>query len=170
MLWWGAGYGMERREGSTMLKTGGCNCKTIRYQVTGKPLFVHVCHCRECQRDSGGAFNMTMLLLATDFQITHGIPAEKRVTRLSGKQYFGYFCEQCGNPIYGAPVDPIGLIVLRPGTLDEIDQLQPQAHIWVQEKQPWVQIPKNVPSFAKEYNLYELWPAESLTRMQSMSN
>lgn len=151
-----------------MLKTGGCNCGQIRYQVNGEPLFVHVCYCTECQRDSGGAFNMTLLLLETDFQIIDGKPSKKIVTRKSGKQYQSYFCDSCGNPIYGMPVDSRGVMVLRPGSLDDTSQVRPQAHIWVQEKPPWIILPADVPYFDKEYDLKAVWPQESLRRIKHL--
>ena len=139
-----------------MSLTGGCNCGQIRYQVNEKPLFVHVCHCTECQRDSGGAFNVTMLLLEQDFRVVEGEPELKIVSRKSGKRYNSYYCRQCANPIYGMPVESRGVIVLRPGSLDDTYVVVPQAHIWVEEKQPWVILPTDIPCFEKEYDAFEV--------------
>jgi hypothetical protein len=35
---------------------GGCDCGEVRYRLTTRPLIVHCCHCRWCQRESGTAF------------------------------------------------------------------------------------------------------------------
>jgi hypothetical protein len=152
-----------------MVLTGGCNCRAIRYQIIAEPLFVHVCHCRECQHDSGGAFNMTMLVLEADFEITHGKARQVRVRRKSGKQYFSHFCEDCGNPLYGMPVDSTGVMVIRPGSLDGTDFLQPQAHIWVKEKQPWLRLPADIPQFATYYDPAKTWPTASLERLSQIN-
>ena len=43
---------------------GGCTCRHIRYRLAERPLFVHCCHCRWCQRDSGTAFAMNAMIEA----------------------------------------------------------------------------------------------------------
>jgi hypothetical protein len=43
---------------------GGRACGYIRYHLTSEPLFVHCCHCRRCQRQSGGAFAVNALIEA----------------------------------------------------------------------------------------------------------
>ena len=60
---------------SDEIRTGGCGCEAIRYELTGAPLFVHACHCHDCQRRSGSAFGMTMLIEETQLKLTRGEPA-----------------------------------------------------------------------------------------------
>ena len=43
---------------------GGCDCRRIRYRMTSRPLFVHCCHCRWCQRESGSAFALNAMIEA----------------------------------------------------------------------------------------------------------
>jgi hypothetical protein len=41
---------------------GGCTCRFVRYRMTSRPLFVHCCHCRWCQRETGTAFALNALI------------------------------------------------------------------------------------------------------------
>ncbi|HEX4885361.1 MAG TPA: GFA family protein, partial [Casimicrobiaceae bacterium] len=41
---------------------GGCDCRRVRYQLLSAPLFVHCCHCRWCQRETGSAFALNAMI------------------------------------------------------------------------------------------------------------
>jgi Glutathione-dependent formaldehyde-activating enzyme len=43
---------------------GGCDCRRVRYQLEGPPLFVHCCHCRWCQRETGASFALNAMIEA----------------------------------------------------------------------------------------------------------
>ena len=43
---------------------GGCTCRQVRYRLTSKPMFVHCCHCRWCQRETGTAFALNAMIEA----------------------------------------------------------------------------------------------------------
>jgi len=148
-----------------MFKTGGCNCGAVRYGLQEKPLFTHVCHCKQCQRSSGGAFNVSTVVLIQDLKIEDCTPDTHFVSGPTGNEYEVWGCDQCGCTIGGRSVSPSKEMVLRPGTLDDISDLQPQAHIWVKEKQTWVDIPEELPSFSENYEADKPWPKESLIRL-----
>jgi hypothetical protein len=41
---------------------GGCDCRAVRYRLSSRPLFVHCCHCRWCQRETGSAFALNAMI------------------------------------------------------------------------------------------------------------
>ena len=128
---------------------GGCDCRTVRYRMESPPLFVHCCHCRWCQRESGAAFALNAMIEAD------------RVTDL------GYEPEAIRTPSESGGAGPI-IKFVRVGTLDNPDLLPPDIHIFTRSKQPWVVIPKGVPSVAEYYDRDEHWPKESLARRQAI--
>ncbi len=149
-----------------MYMTGGCNCGSVRYELLAEPLFTHVCHCTECQHDSGGAFNISTVILSADFRFKDCAPDISYVSRKSGNEYEVWGCSKCGCTVAGKSITPASVMVVRPGSFDDTSVIRPQAHIWICEKQDWVSIPDDIPSFEKEYDAAELWPASSLERVE----
>ena len=147
--------------------SGGCNCRRVRYKISSEPLFTHVCHCHECQRESGGAFHVSTVIIGADFSITSDAVDEHTVTRPSGNEYKILECKQCACTIAGHPLDSDKLMVVRPSTFDDTSQIKPQAHIWTREKQDWVLLPNDVPIFSENYDAEQIWPADSLARMKA---
>jgi hypothetical protein len=122
-------------------RKGGCECGAVRYQVEGEPKAVVVCHCRNCQRQSGGAFGMSMVFAADQFMCESGELASFERPTKSGATMQGRFCPECGTRIYnqkaGAPV-----IILKPGTLDDTSELRPTLQLWTSRKQSWFDLPQ----------------------------
>lgn len=58
---------------------GGCTCDYVRYQAHPKPLIVHCCHCRWCQRQTGASFALNALYEAERVQLTAGDVEELEV-------------------------------------------------------------------------------------------
>ena len=79
--------------------TGGCQCRSVRYVLTTEPIRVGACHCKECQRQSGSAFGMAMLVKKDSLTVTG---PTKQFTRVadSGNEVTGVFCPECGVRIY----------------------------------------------------------------------
>ena len=152
---------------NTIKRQGGCPCGSLRYELTGEPLFVHACHCTYCQAHSGSAFGLTMLLEENQYRVTKGQPASCETMAGSGKMRTTYFCRECGATLWSrTPLRP-GLVGFRPGTLDDTTGVEPKAHIWTRSKQPWVPLPAGVPAFEKAYVTAEVWPQESLDRIKA---
>ncbi len=129
---------------------GGCQCGNVRYQVTDEPRQVVACHCTDCQRQSGSAFGMTMVVDEAAFRITRGEPVIYRSVSPSGRAKIGAFCPDCGTRVYHQPEWRKGTISVKPGTLDDTKWLQPQLHLWTRSKQPWVIIPEGVESHERQ--------------------
>lgn len=152
-----------------MTRSGGCNCGSVRYEILNEPLFTHVCHCKQCQRSSGGAFNVSTVLLIQDLKFEDCTPDIHFVSGPTGNEYEVWGCDQCGCTIGGRSVSPAKEMVLRPGTLDDITGIKPQAHIWIKEKQDWVNLPTDLPLFNESYDAEEIWPENSLKRLEGAS-
>jgi hypothetical protein len=124
--------------------TGGCQCGEVRYRIEGEPLELSVCHCRECQRQSGSAFGMSLAIPAGAFRLLAGSPKTFEVVCDSGRTKTCAFCPTCGTRIYHRTDAGISI---KAGTLDDTSSLRPTAHYWTARKQPWVQIPHGIRSF-----------------------
>ncbi|HQS13677.1 GFA family protein [Reyranella sp.] len=148
---------------------GGCTCRNVRYRLTSKPLFVHCCHCRWCQRDSGTAFAMNAMIEADRVERLGGEVEVIDTPTLSGKGQKIARCPQCRIAVWSnySGAGPTVRFV-RVGTLDEPDRLPPDIHIFTMSKQPWVALPAGVPAVAEYYDRSELWPPESLDRFATL--
>tara|TARA_R110002072_G_scaffold157306_1_gene307956 strand:- start:593 stop:1078 length:486 start_codon:yes stop_codon:yes gene_type:complete len=80
---------------------GGCLCGNIRYKAENQPVRVTICHCRFCQRATGGAYLVEPVFEAQDFQVTKGSPKRYvHVSEGSGKKIFIHFCDTCGTKLF----------------------------------------------------------------------
>jgi len=122
---------------------GGCDCKAVRYRMESPPLFVHCCHCRWCQRESGASFALNAMIEGN--RVTNlGIEPELVNTPSnSGAGQIIARCPVCRVAIWSnyAGSGPVVKFV-RVGTLDNPDLLPPDIHIFTESKQPWVVLPK----------------------------
>lgn len=144
---------------------GGCTCRAVRYRMSSAPMFVHCCHCRWCQRETGSAFALNAMIEADRVVVTSGAPEIVVTPSNSGKGQKIARCPQCQIAVwsnYAGAGDAVRFV--RVGTLDEPDRLRPGAHIYTSSKQPWVVLAPGTPAFAEYYDRERLWPAESLQR------
>ncbi len=147
---------------------GRCTCGAVRYRMAGKPLFVHCCHCRWCQRETGAAFALNAMIETDRLTLLQGTPETVLTPSNSGKGQKIVRCPACRVALwshYAGAGDTISFV--RVGTLEEPDRLPPDIHIYTSTKQPWVVLPKDVPAVEEFYNPKEHWPAESLARFRA---
>jgi len=142
---------------------GGCDCKAIRYRMTTKPMFVHCCHCRWCQRETGSAFVLNALIEADRVQLLAGAPDVIDTPSNSGRGQKIARCPTCKIALWSHYSLPT-VSFIRVGTLDNPDIAPPDVHIFTASKQPWVILPPGAPAFAEYYDSAKLWPADSLER------
>jgi hypothetical protein len=144
---------------------GGCTCRAVRYRLTSRPLFVHCCHCRWCQRETGSAFALNAMIEADRVVLTAGAPERIQTPTLSGKGQGISRCPTCRVALwsnYAGAGEAIRFV--RVGTLDEPDRLPPDIHIFTASKQPWVVIPPGARAVPEYYRASEVWPADALAR------
>ncbi len=152
-----------------MFFDGGCTCRFVRYRMTTKPLFVHCCHCRWCQRETGTSFALNALIEADRVQLLQGEPEIVETPSNSGKGQKIARCPNCRIALwsnYAGAGDKVRFV--RGGTLDEPDRLPPDIHIFTSTKQPWVLLPPDAVAVPEFYDLKVYWPKESLERRAAL--
>jgi hypothetical protein len=148
---------------------GGCACRYIRYRMSGKPLFVHCCHCRWCQRETGSAFVLNAMIEAERVQLLEGEVQMVETPSNSGKGQRVARCPKCFVALwshYAGAGNAVSFV--RVGTLDDPDAQAPDVHIFTSSKQPWVQLPAGIPAFTEFYKPAEQWPQDSLNRFAAL--
>ena len=149
---------------------GGCGCRTIRYRMTGGPLFVHCCHCRWCQRESGSAFALNAMVESGRVSLlSEQAPELVDAPSNSGAGQQIARCPQCRVAVWSHYAGAGSLLsYVRVGTLDEPDRLPPDIHIFTASKQPWVVLSPSTPALAEYCDRAEHWPAASLARFAEL--
>lgn len=137
--------------------------------MTSGPLFVHCCHCRWCQRETGTAFALNAMIESDRVELLHGEPEVVDTPSSSGKGQRIVRCRTCRIAVwshYAGAGDAIRFV--RVGTLDDPDALPPDIHIFTSSKQPWVVLPAGTRAVPEYYDLKQHWPAESLARRAAL--
>ena len=148
----------------SVTREGGCACGEVRYRLASEPLFVHCCHCLNCQRQTGSAFVINALIEADRVELLAGEPEVVPVPRGSKTQKI-WRCSTCQVAVYSQYTTP-RIRFVRAGTLDDPSSVTPDVHIYTRSKVPWVELPENVPAFRSYYDPAKLWPAESGERFR----
>jgi hypothetical protein len=151
---------------STALE-GGCSCGAVRYRLASEPLFVHCCHCLNCQRQTGSAFVINLLIEADRMQLLSGEPEPIDVPRDDGSTQRIYRCPTCQVAVF-SEYGRREVRFVRGGTLDDPSAVQPDVHIFTRSKLPWVAVPETTPAFDVYYDSKTLWPASSLVRLRAV--
>lgn len=144
--------------------TGGCSCGAVRYRLAGTPMFVHCCHCKDCQRQTGSAFVLNALYEAERVVVLSGAPEPVTMPTDSGLPHDIYRCPKCRIAVWSTYGGRPQIRFVRVGTLDNAAALSPDVHIYIRSKLPWVTLPAGVPAFEAYYDSKKLWPADSLAR------
>jgi hypothetical protein len=142
---------------------GGCACGALRYRLTSPPLFVHCCHCRNCQRQTGSAFVINMLIEASRVQLLGKAPVAVAVPRENGLHRI-FRCPRCQVAVWSEYSGRSPILFVRAGTLDDPSAIAPDVHIYTRSKVPWITLPASVPAFEAYYDVKALWRPESLAR------
>ena len=124
---------------SETIRTGGCQCGAVRYEIQAEPLTLYVCHCRDCQRQSGSGFGMSLPVPRESLVLLSGQPHEWRRRAESGREVVCQFCGDCGTRLFHLPSRNPKVANVKPGTLDDTGWLEPVGQLWTSRRQPWVQ-------------------------------
>jgi hypothetical protein len=134
-----------------------------------RPLFVHCCHCRWCQRESGASFALNAMIETDRISMLAGEPEIIDTPSESGRGQKIARCPKCRIAVWSnySGAGPAVRFV-RVGTLDEPDRLPPDIHIFTATKQPWVVLPAGTPAVPAYYDRKQYWPKESLLRREAL--
>lgn len=156
----------RRAPSNGKLLEGGCACGAVRYQLSSPPMFVHCCHCKDCQRQTGTAFVLNAIYETDRVKLLKGKPKPTRMPTDSGSPHDIFRCTKCQTALWSIYSRPQFRFV-RVGTLDDPKKMPPDVHIFTRSKLPWVGLPQDAAAFKVYYKTNELWPAESLARRKA---
>jgi len=148
---------------------GHCTCRRVRYRMTSRPLVVHCCHCRWCQRETGASFALNAMIEADRVVFESGAPERVLLPSNSGRGQKIARCPECKIALYSnysGAGDAIHF--MRVGTLEDPDAFPPDIHIFTSSKQPWVVLSPDTPAVPEYYDREQHWPRESLERRQRL--
>lgn len=146
---------------------GGCACGRVRYRMSARPLFVHCCHCRWCQRETGASFALNAMIEADRIELLDGAPSAVETPSESGKGQTIMRCPECRVAVWSHYAGAGRAVsFLRVGTLDNPDLLPPDIHIFTASKQPWIALSGDAPAVPEYYSAKQYWPEESLERLR----
>lgn len=148
---------------------GRCTCGEIRFRLTARPLVVHACHCRWCQRETGTAFALNAMIETDRVQRLSGTPELLDTPSASGRGQKIARCPRCRVAVWSHyPGSGPAVAFVRVGSLLDPDRLPPDIHIFTSTKQPWLRLPEGVPAVPEYYEREAHWPAESLARREAL--
>ena len=118
-------------------RKGGCLCGAVRYALKGEPRAISICHCTHCQRQSGSAFSFNLVIREADYE-------QSGETMIyvdegdSGQPVYRHFCSRCGSAILVKTILLPGKLVLRAGSLDTLEGLEPNVEIYTDHAVKWL--------------------------------
>ena len=108
---------------------GGCLCGKVRYSGEAEPIFVGVCHCTNCQKSSGTAFNSVVAVPKSALSLTGTISTfEGRGD--TGNATYKRFCPECGSPVAEEAAIMADVVMIPTGTLDDPGAITPAMQIY----------------------------------------
>jgi hypothetical protein len=146
---------------------GRCACGSVRYRLADAPMFVHCCHCLDCQRQTGSAFVLNAIIETDRIELLAGAPVPVAMPTDSGRPHDIYRCPACQTALWSDYGRRPNIRFVRVGTLEDPAALAPDVHIFTRSKQPWFALPAGARAFEVFYKLEQEWPAESLARRRA---
>jgi len=147
---------------------GGCSCGATRYRLSAAPLFVHCCHCTWCQRETGSAFAVNVLIERSAIELVQGDLVRSELPTASGSGQSFLRCAACGTTLwthYAGMKDVVAF--LKGGTLDDPNVAPPDIHIFTSTKRDWVTIDDGTPVMKNYYSREARWPQASIERLKA---
>jgi len=132
---------------------GTCLCGAIRFTVSGSPRFCAHCYCPNCRRAHGAAFVTWAGFRQEQIQIVSGSDCLTRYLTDTGAARS--FCGRCGSTLfYEGPRWP-GEVHVALANLSDDANLQPAAHVYVDDRAPWWRISDELPQYGGETGMEE---------------
>ena len=150
---------------------GSCACGQVNYSISAKPYFTQACHCKDCKKSTGSSYVIHSMIHEDDFSIDGDVDSTDLSTG-SGAGQRAFFCTKCGVYIYCKYkiAEPEKRIALRTKTLNDHNRFPPQAHIFVKDKDPWINLEGIKNCFDAMYDRDTVWPEDSLKALRERAN
>ena len=129
---------------------GGCLCGSVRYTCDADPSDPHICHCKDCRKQSGTAFSMFIDVPREALQLSGRALKSYTNKGDSGGKVIRKFCDQCGSSVLGEVETHPDLIFINAGTLDNANTFEPEEEIWTQSKLAFSNISGDIRSYARD--------------------
>lgn len=129
-------------------KEGGCLCGAVRYVLKGAPQATVICHCTHCQKQSGSAFSVYLLMQESDVEL-HGETRFFVDYGDSGLPSYRHFCPKCGSPILTKAENLPLVAIVKAGTLDDMEAVHPQVEIYTDHAAGWLTAVEGTTRFAQ---------------------
>jgi hypothetical protein len=129
-----------------MMISGGCHCRSIRYQIEGDVIVHALCHCTDCRRHSGAPMVGWSMYRQEAVKVTKGTP-KVYASSDSGRRHF---CADCGTGLFYVNEQMLpGIIDIQSATYDDPGVLPPQAQIQVADRINWMKSAHELPEFER---------------------
>ena len=128
--------------------SGGCLCGQLRFVLSGAPQMTAICHCRDCQKQSGSALSVAVLAASTAVTVSGTAKIFEKAGD-SGHTVQRHFCPACGSTVLSTPTAIAGIVVLKGGAFDDTSWIKPTHHIFCDSAQTWYQIPPDTANFPR---------------------
>ena len=126
-------------------------CGDVTYELAGDPIATAVCHCEHCQRQSGGAFSVNVVVHESQLTVSGTLQTYVETGENDDGEYVRRrFCGSCGSPIVSEIVQSAGVVAVKAGTLDDRSDVRPTVEVWCVDRQPWAELPGMVASLDRE--------------------
>jgi len=131
-----------------MIQSGKCLCGDVTYTLEGEAMFSTVCHCKNCQKQSGSAFSINLICRQDQIKVSGSLSSYEDRSD-AGNQIFRKFCGRCGSPILSELTAYPGIIALKAGSLDDSSSVKPSSQVWCDSGQSWLKIESDMPTYAQ---------------------
>ena len=129
-----------------MTYAGGCHCGATRYEVSGTPKHVALCHCSDCRRSAGAPMVAWAAFAEGELSIIKGEPK----TFNSSGAALRSFCGTCGSGLFYRNEQFLpGIVDIQSATFDDPGALPAGAHIQVAERIGWMETAHMLPTFER---------------------
>lgn len=144
------------------IMNGSCLCREVQFRITGDPLIISACYCRDCHKVGSGVTNSVVVFDETFELLTGNLSIWERQTDKGAVKKM-HSCSRCNSRVYNISSENPNIYRVVAGSLDCVSEIVPQIHLWTSRKLPWLTIPENAAQFEKEPDD----PADMFTAIQA---
>ena len=127
--------------------SGSCLCGHVKITYDGAVGPAAYCHCIDCRKCTGSAFNVSVAFSLEGFEVTAGTPAKFTKRADSGNELTRHFCPECGSPIYTSSPRHADRVYVKAGILNDPGLVRPSYQSWTRSAVHWAKIDPDIQTF-----------------------